>query len=98
MELDEILWSLSWSAALTPELSMIPSRSVFLSAPTGLSLTATIKDTSGLLLNFNDACLAHLLACPGQHNVTCPTEEANMALQGQKQAYTADRNIVLASL
>jgi len=79
MELDEILWSLSWSAALTPELPMIPSRSVFLSAPTGISLTATFKDTPSLLLTFSDAFFAHFLACPGQQNVARPPEEANLA-------------------
>ncbi|MFL5627264.1 MAG: hypothetical protein ACJ788_16925 [Ktedonobacteraceae bacterium] len=96
--MDEILWSLSWSAALTPELPMIPSRSVFLSAPTGFSLTATVKDAPGLLLTLSDAFFAHLLACPDQHNATCPPGEANMAQQSQKQADTADGNIALTSL
>ena len=33
MKLDDILWSISWSAELTPDLSMIPNRSVFLYVP-----------------------------------------------------------------
>lgn len=49
---DEILWSIRWSPALVPELSMIPDRSVFLCASQGLSLTATDEGIAALLPPF----------------------------------------------
>ena len=55
--MDEILWCLSWSAALTPELPMIPNKSVFLCASHGRSLTATVEDVPGLLLSLSDISL-----------------------------------------
>lgn len=45
-EVDEIVWCMKWSAALTPELAMIPDRSVFLRASTGRSLTTTVEGTT----------------------------------------------------
>ncbi|MHB8600965.1 MAG: hypothetical protein ACYDER_29700 [Ktedonobacteraceae bacterium] len=41
--MDEILWCMKWSAALAPELMMIPDRSVFLRSSMGRSLTATVE-------------------------------------------------------
>lgn len=41
--MDEILWCMQWSAALAPELMMIPDRSVFLRSSMGRSLTATVE-------------------------------------------------------
>ena len=58
---DEILWSLSWNAALTPELPMIPDRRVFLCTPQGRSLTATVEGISGLLLSDTDPVFVSLL-------------------------------------
>lgn len=52
--MDEILWSLSWSAALRPELPLIPDRRVFLCTPAGCSLTATVEGVPGLLLSYTD--------------------------------------------
>ena len=60
MSLDEILWSLAWSASLRPELSMIPDRSVFLRASSGRSLTATVEGVPSLLLSLPDLSIEHL--------------------------------------
>ena len=48
--LDEILWSIRWSAAIAPELSMIPGRSVFLCASEGRALTTTVEEGQADLL------------------------------------------------
>ena len=55
MHVDETYWSIRWSTCtgLVPELPMIPDRSVFLCAPQGRSLTATVKGITGLLLSFS---------------------------------------------
>lgn len=45
--MDEILWCMRWSAALAPELAMIPDRSVFLRSPMGRSLTDTTAGMPG---------------------------------------------------
>jgi hypothetical protein len=47
MEVDEMLWCMKWSAALTPDLTMLPDRSVFLRSPEGHSLTATVEGMIG---------------------------------------------------
>jgi hypothetical protein len=47
MDVDEILWCMKWSAALTPDLTMLPDRSVFLRSPEGHSLTATVEGMIG---------------------------------------------------
>ena len=49
-KLDEILWSMRWSAAIAPELSMIPGRSVFLCASEGCVLTAKVEEVQAELL------------------------------------------------
>jgi hypothetical protein len=102
IEVDEILWSLSWSAALTPDLPMIPSRSVFLSAPTGLSLTATVRGGPDSLCTFNARFFAHLLEIQGQDNMIRATEESVMEQQEQDMVAAADisfdTNIARASL
>ena len=67
MQSDDILWCLSWSAALTPDLPMIPNRNVFLCAPHGRSLTATVEGVPGLLLSFSASSLAGRL-CGGVEN------------------------------
>ena len=72
--MDEILWCLSWSAALTPELSMIPNKSVFLCAPHGRSLTATVEDVPGLLLSLSDISLNGMLGGGVEYVVTTSTD------------------------
>lgn len=47
LDVDEILWCMQWSAALTPDLTMLPDRSVFLRSPAGHSLTATVEGMIG---------------------------------------------------
>jgi hypothetical protein len=84
IEVDEILWSLSWSAALTPDLSMIPSSSVFLSAPTALSLTATVKDSPDSLCTFTATFFAHLLESQSQDNMSCSSAEYGIKQQEQE--------------
>ncbi len=91
--MDEILWSLSWSAALIPDLPMIPSRSVFLSAPTGLSLTATVKDGPDSLCTFTATFFAHLLELQSQDNTFCSPEEYSMEQQGQDPVDAADISV-----
>ena len=73
MQEDEILWCLSWSAALTPELSMIPNRNVFLCAPRGRSLTATVEDAPTLLLSFSASSLAGKLCGGVEYAFTAST-------------------------
>jgi hypothetical protein len=93
IEVDEILWSLSWSAALIPALSMIPSSNVFLSAPTGLSLTATVKDGPDSLCTFTDTFFAHLLEFQRQDNMFCSSEEDGMEQPGQDQVDAANTSV-----
>ncbi len=89
MELDEILWSLSWTAALTPELSMIPTRSIFSFAPTGPSLTATLKGTPGLLLTFTDDFFEHLAEFHHQTNISYSLQQEAGTLSGIVDGDTA---------
>lgn len=42
---------MEWSAALTPELAMIPDRGVFLRAAQGRSLTATVEGIASDIWN-----------------------------------------------
>ena len=84
IEVDEILWSLSWSVALIPALSRIPSSNVFLSAPTGLSLTATVKDSPDSLCTFTATFFAHLLESQSQDNMFCSSAEYGIKQQEQE--------------
>jgi hypothetical protein len=93
IEVDEILWSLSWSAALTPDLPMIPSRSVFLSTPTGLSLTATVKGGPDSLCTFNATFFAHLLEIQSQDNMFRSPEEYGMEQQEQDLVDAGDISV-----
>ena len=62
MKLDDILWSISWSAALTPDLHMIPNRTVFLCVPQ-VSLHSPIHEgIESSLLSRSGAFLERLLA------------------------------------
>ena len=63
-KLDEILWSIRWSAAIAPELSMIPGRSVFLCASesglaevAGASAATTIHEHDGHFV-YRSGCAA----------------------------------------
>jgi hypothetical protein len=47
--MEEVGWRMHWSMALRPDASMLPGGSVFLQAPGGVSLTATVGDIPELL-------------------------------------------------
>jgi hypothetical protein len=46
---DKSGWGIRWGMGLRPDAAMMPGRSVFLQAPGGVSLTATVGDWPGLL-------------------------------------------------
>ena len=79
MSLDEILWSLAWSASLRPELPMIPDRRVFLHASSGRSLTATVEGVPSLLLSLTDLPIEHLSELANHKELHAPlsTMECN---------------------
>ena len=60
--MDNILWSISWSAALIPELQMIPDRTVFLSSPRVSSHALIAEGMAGSLLSNSAVFFEHLLA------------------------------------
>jgi hypothetical protein len=60
--LDNILWSISWSTALIPELQMIPDRTVFLRNPCVSSCASIAEGMEGSLLSNSAVFFEHLLA------------------------------------
>ena len=52
---------MEWSAALTPELAMIPDRGVFLRAAQGRSLTATVKGIASDIWNEDVTASIHAI-------------------------------------
>ena len=60
--MDDILWCIAWSAALTPELQMIPARTIFLSCSQVPSHAPIAVDMTGSLLSNSNAFFEHLLA------------------------------------
>lgn len=62
MELDNILWSISWSAALAPDLHMIPARTVFLNSPQLPSQALIAEGMADSLLSNSGDFFEHLFA------------------------------------
>jgi hypothetical protein len=60
--LDDILWSIVWSAALTPDLHMIPNRIVFLGVAQVPAHRPIREGIEGSLLSRSSAFLECLLA------------------------------------
>ena len=60
-KLDDILWSIAWSAALTPDLHMIPNRIVFLRVPQGSTSRPIREGIETSLLSRSGAFLDRLL-------------------------------------
>ncbi len=69
--MDNILWSISWSAALTPELQIIPDSTVFLNSPQLPSQASIAEGMAGSLLSNSGDFFEHLLA--GTHE--CITDK-----------------------
>ena len=65
--MDKILWSIYWSAALTPDLQMIPDRTVFLSSSQVLSHAPIAEGMADSLLSNSTVFFAHLLAGTHEH-------------------------------
>lgn len=59
--MDELLWRISWSVAIRPDLPLIPGRAVFLQAPQGRSLTATVESNPCPLLSLSETLIEHLI-------------------------------------
>ena len=66
--MDDILWSIAWSAALTPDLHMIPNRAVFLRVAQGAAHCPIGEGIESSLLSHSGTFLERLLATntPGE--------------------------------
>lgn len=69
--MDDILWSIAWSASLTPDLHMVPNRAVFLRVAQEQAQGPIREGIEGSLLSQSDAFLERLLAT----NLAEDTEE-----------------------
>jgi len=65
---DDDYMAIDWGMSLLPEASMMPGRSVFLQAPGGMSLTATVGGASELLPGIWEQFL-HM--CGGEAEEAC---------------------------
>ena len=88
MSLDNILWSISWSAALTPELQMIPDRTVFLSSPQIPSHALIAEGMAGSLLSNSTVFFEHLLAGTHEYVMDKQDTEVGRLGGGDSDAFT----------
>ena len=86
--MDDILWCIAWSAALTPELQMIPDRTIFLSSSQVPSHAPIAEDMAGSLLSNSGVFFEHLLAGKHEHVTDKQDTEVDRLGGGESDAVT----------